>query len=98
MCSNGASHKYKHWHINLCGGEKERSTVKLVQKDHPLDQQNVVVIHKWSLCRFNSMESIRLRTWASKMWFYKQMVFICRWCLEQVLPVLDFCGLLAAVV
>ncbi len=36
--------------------------VKLVYKDHPRDQENVVVIHRWSLGKFNSIGSIHMWT------------------------------------
>ncbi len=61
------------------------NAVKLVYtcKYHLGDQQNVVLINRWSLlCSVNSMESIHLRT--LKYGLYKQVVFICRWYLEQV--------------
>ncbi len=58
-------------------------TVKLVYKDHPRDQQNVVLIHRWSLYAGSI-------TWKGYTWgpvncgLYKQVVFIYRWSLEQV--------------
>ncbi len=58
-------------------------TVKLVYKDHPRDQLNVVLIHRWSLYA-GSM------TWEVYPWgpvkcdLHKQVVFIYRWSLEQV--------------
>ena len=47
----------------------DRNTVKLVYKDHPRDQRNVVLIHLGGLymeMRFNNMESMPLGT--CKMW------------------------------
>ena len=44
------------------------STVKLVYKDHPGNQHNMVFVHRWSLytLRFNNMESMPLGT--CKIW------------------------------
>ncbi len=39
----------------------ESNTVKLLYKDHPRYQQNVGLIHRWSLCKFNNMENIPCR-------------------------------------
>ncbi len=47
-------------------------TVKLVYKDHPGDQQNVVLIHKWSLYTGSI-------TW--KVYHWGPVVFISRWSL-----------------
>ncbi len=33
-------------------------TVKLVYKDHPMDQQNVVLIHRWSLYAGSIMRKV----------------------------------------
>ena len=58
-------------------------TVKFVCKDHPRDQPNVVLIHRWSLYA----DSI---TWKVYPWgpvnygIYMQVVFIYRWLLEQL--------------
>ena len=57
-------------------------TVKLVYlQDHPRDQQNVVLIHRWSLYA-------GLATWIvyyQRLGKYgKQVVFIYRWSLDQV--------------
>ncbi len=55
----------------------QRCTVKLVYKDHPRDQQNVVLINRWSL-------HAGLITWMCillglvKGGLYKQVVFIHR--------------------
>ncbi len=55
------------------------NTVKL---DHHRDQQNVVLIHRWSLYAGSI-------TWKEYTWgpvicgLYKQVVFIYRWSLEQ---------------
>ena len=54
--------------------------MKLLYKDHPRNQQNVVHTQVVFICRLNSMESIHLRTWC----LYKQVAFIYRWSLEQV--------------
>ena len=51
-----------------------RYTVKLVYKDHPRDQQNIVLIHRWSLYTGSI-------TWTVYTWglltcgLYKQVVF-----------------------
>ncbi len=60
-----------------------RDTVKVAHKDHPREQHNVVLIHRWSLYA-------DLTTWKVyhygliKYVLYKQVVFIYRWSLEQV--------------
>ena len=60
-----------------------RSTVKLVYKDYPRDQQNVVPIHRWSL--YAGSIAWKIYTWGPvKCGLYKQVVFVCRWSLEQV--------------
>ena len=60
-----------------------RYTVKLVYKDHPRDQQNVLLIHRWSL--YAGLIAWRVYTMGPvKCGLYKQVVFIYRWCLEQV--------------
>ncbi len=59
------------------------NTVKLAYKDHSGGQQNVVLMHRWSLYA-------GLITWIVYTWEpvthgpYKQVVFIYRWSLEQV--------------
>ncbi len=59
------------------------TTVKLVYKDHPRDQQNVVLIHRWSLYARSIVWKVY--TWGPvKCGLYKQVVFIYRWSLEQV--------------
>ncbi len=61
----------------------KQRTVKLVYKDHPMDQQNVLLISWWSLY------AVRI-TWKVYLWgpvkcdLYKQVVFIYKWSLEQV--------------
>ena len=58
-------------------------TVKLVYKDHPRDQQSVVLIHMWSLYAGSTVQKVY--TWGPvKCGLYKQVVFIYRWSLEQV--------------
>ncbi len=58
-------------------------TVKLVYKDHPKDQQNVVLIYRWSL--YAGSIAWKLYTWGTvKGGLYKQVVFLFRWSLEQV--------------
>ncbi len=59
-------------------------TVKLVYKDHPRDQRNVVLIHRWSL--YEGLIAWKVYTMGPvKCGLYKQVVFIYRWSLEQVL-------------
>ncbi len=56
---------------------------ELVYKDHPGDQQNLVLYTQVVfICRFNNMENIPLGT--CKIWSLKEVVFIYRWSLEQV--------------
>ncbi len=58
-------------------------TVKPVYKDHPRDQQNVVLIHRWSL--YADSIAWKVYPWGPvKCGLYKQVVFIYRWSLEQV--------------
>ncbi len=59
------------------------NTVKLVYKDHPRDQQNMVLIHRWSLYT-GSISWTVYTSGLLKCGLYKQVVFICRWSLEQV--------------
>ncbi len=58
-------------------------TVKFVYKDHPRDQQNVVLIHRWALYAGSIAWKIYPRG-PAKCGLYKQVVFIYRWSLEQV--------------
>ena len=58
-------------------------TVKLVPvyKDHPRDQQNMVLIHRWSL--YAGSITLQVYAWGpAKCGLYKQVVFIYRWSLE----------------
>ncbi len=49
-----------------------------------MDQQNVVLIHRWSLYTAGSI-AWKVYTWGPvKCRFYKQVLFIYMWCLEQV--------------
>ncbi len=58
-------------------------TVKLVYKDHPGGQQNVVLIHRWSL--YTGSITWKVHHWGPvKSGLCKQVVFIYRWSLEQV--------------
>ncbi len=58
-------------------------TVKLVYKDHHRDQQNVVLIHRWSL--YAGPITQKVYQWRPvKCGLYKQVVLIYRWSLEQV--------------
>ena len=50
------------------------STVKLVYKDHPRDQQNAVLIHRWSLYAGSATWKVHPRG-AAKCGLYKQVVF-----------------------
>ncbi len=60
-----------------------KHTLKLVYKDHPRDQQYVVLIHGWSL--YASWIIWKVYTWGPvKCGFYKQVVFKYRWPLELV--------------
>ncbi len=52
--------------------------MKLVHKDHPRDQQNVVLIHRWSL-NVGSMAWKIYTRGPLKCGLYKQVVFIYRW-------------------
>ena len=59
------------------------NTVKLVYKDHPRDQQSVILIHRWSL--YAGYITWKVYPWGLvKCGLYKQVVFIYRWSLEQV--------------
>ncbi len=59
------------------------NTVKLVYKDHATDQQNMVLnTEVVFICRFNNIESTPGDLW--NVAFYKQVVFIYRWPLEQI--------------
>ncbi len=57
--------------------------MKLVYKDHPRDQQNAVLIHRWSLYTGSITWEV-YPCWPVKCGLYKQVVFIYRWSLEQV--------------
>ena len=57
--------------------------MKLVYKDQPGDQQNVVLIHRWSL--YAGSITRKVYPWGPvKCGLYKQVVLIYRWSLEQV--------------
>ncbi len=74
-------------------------TVKLAYKDHPRDQQNVVLMHRWSLyagsITWKLYIALLIRTTfysgPVKCGPYKQVVFIYRWSLEQVWLYLNCC-------
>ncbi len=53
--------------------------VKLVFKDHPREQQNVVLTHRWSLYAGSVILNV-LHLWGPvKCGLYNQVVFIYRW-------------------
>ncbi len=54
--------------------KEKTDTVKLVYKDHPRDQQNVVLIRAWKAYTRGTVQC----------GLYKQVVFIYRWSLEEV--------------
>ncbi len=57
--------------------------MKLLCKDHPRDQQNVVLIHRWSI--YAGSVTFKLYPWGPvKCGLYKQVIFIYRLSLEQV--------------
>ncbi len=57
--------------------------MKLVYKDHPRDQQNVVLIRRWSL--YAGSIPWKVYPWGPVICgLYKQVVLISRWSLEQV--------------
>ncbi len=62
-------------HLGLWGGgETIWNTVKLIYKDHPIDQQNVFFIHKWSL--YTGSITWKVYPWGSvKCGRCKQVVF-----------------------
>ena len=61
----------------------ETNTVKLVYKDHPMHQQDMVLIQRWSL--YAGSITLTVYLWGPvKCGLYKQVVFIYRWSLEQV--------------
>ena len=52
-------------------------------KDHPRDQQNVVLIHRWSL--YAGPIILKVYLWGPvKRGLYKQVVLIYRWSLEYL--------------
>ncbi len=58
-------------------------TVEFVYKDQPSDQQNLVLIHHWSL--YAGWVTWKVYPWRPvKCSFCKHLVFIYRWSLEQV--------------
>ena len=63
--------------------------MKLVYKDHPRDQQTVVLIHRWSL--YAGSITWKVYPWGLvKCSLYKQVVFIYRWSLDQVRLYINF--------
>ncbi len=69
--------------IQLSANNCYLGTVKRVFKDHPRDQQNVVLIHRWFL--YAGSMTWKVYAWGPvKCGLYKQVVFIYRWSLEQV--------------
>ncbi len=61
----------------------KENTVKLAYKDHPRDQINMALIHKWSL--YLGSLILEVYPWGPvKCGLYKQVVIMHRWSLEQV--------------
>ncbi len=59
------------------------NTAKLVYKDYPRDQQNMVRIHRWSL--YASSITWKIYSWRPvECGLDRRMVFIYKWSLEQV--------------
>ena len=57
-------------------------TVNLVHEDHSREPKNMVLIHRWSL--YAGSIAWKVYPWGPvKFGLYKQVVFLCRWSLEQ---------------
>ena len=84
---NGSGHCLLAWEYPFLSHFSARpggdNTAKLVYKDHPRDQQNVALIHRWSLYAGSIAWKV-YPCWPVQCGLYKQVVFIYRWSLQQV--------------